>query len=586
MIINITTPNDANVVSIVASVNSNDASALKVTATGSTTPRTLANRFADVVNVKDFGAVGDGVTDDRSAIQAAFNYAASISNCTIFFPNGTYYLGIGYTDSSNSVQLVLGNTNSGSAIGIILQGNGSKILQGAVGRALGLYGCDKIQIQGFTFFGYTGGALISTRENDAIIAINYSSYNITINDNYLTNSLGDCIYIGGSLVSGGGTGYDCRNIQITNNTLKQRYGNGVPSVSGGTESRHAISIIDASIVRIENNTIYGIIDLEPNLDGQHQMNISICNNQFQSGNVTAQSTIGTNYWYDEPVNISGGSVIQQAVTLTGIPSSPIVSNCIVENNSFEYGYISQGNIYTFSSILGNTFKAGQIISGSTSGSNYTTNAYIADNLAFTPLTGQTCFILLNGYNAYSNFISNSGFGFTYLINNNGASTGDIGRCAFINNIINSGTNVLGFSISSLSVESSSIKNGPSNTILVKDSLSQSNVFFSPIATYNVSSTGSYIIDWNQYKSQAIFVFATSNNLTATITNILNTLGDGQQLTIISGSSGSGTTVLQQGASIIAGTIQLKGGVNAVMVFNQMITLINRANIWWELSRSF
>jgi hypothetical protein len=64
------------------------------------------------------------------------------------------------------------------------------------------------------------------------------------------------------------------------------------------------------------------------------------------------------------------------------------------------------------------------------------------------------------------------------------------------------------------------------------------------------------------------------------------LGDGQQLTIISGSSGSGTTVLQQGASIIAGTIQLKGGVNAVMVFNQMITLINRANIWWELSRSF
>ena len=64
------------------------------------------------------------------------------------------------------------------------------------------------------------------------------------------------------------------------------------------------------------------------------------------------------------------------------------------------------------------------------------------------------------------------------------------------------------------------------------------------------------------------------------------MGDGQQLTIISGSSGSGTTVLQQGASIIAGTIQLKGGVNAVMVFNQMITLINRANIWWELSRSF
>ena len=37
---------------------------LTVTATGGTTARTLAARFADVVNVKDWGAVGDGTTDD------------------------------------------------------------------------------------------------------------------------------------------------------------------------------------------------------------------------------------------------------------------------------------------------------------------------------------------------------------------------------------------------------------------------------------------------------------------------------------------------------------------------------------------
>jgi hypothetical protein len=60
-----------------------------VTATGSTTARTLANRFADVVNVKDFGAVGDGVTDDTAAIQAAITYANGLGG-TVYFPAATY----------------------------------------------------------------------------------------------------------------------------------------------------------------------------------------------------------------------------------------------------------------------------------------------------------------------------------------------------------------------------------------------------------------------------------------------------------------------------------------------------------------
>jgi hypothetical protein len=62
-------------------------SGVTATATGSTTARTLANRFADVVNVKDFGAVGDGVTDDTAAINSAI--AASR---TIYFPSGAYRL--------------------------------------------------------------------------------------------------------------------------------------------------------------------------------------------------------------------------------------------------------------------------------------------------------------------------------------------------------------------------------------------------------------------------------------------------------------------------------------------------------------
>ena len=41
-------------------------------------------------NVKDYGALGDGVTDDRPAIQLAFNAAIAAGGGCVFFPSGKY----------------------------------------------------------------------------------------------------------------------------------------------------------------------------------------------------------------------------------------------------------------------------------------------------------------------------------------------------------------------------------------------------------------------------------------------------------------------------------------------------------------
>jgi hypothetical protein len=54
-------------------------------ATGTTTARNLVTRSADIANVKDFGAVGDGVADDTVAIQAALTASQHI-----FIPSGVY----------------------------------------------------------------------------------------------------------------------------------------------------------------------------------------------------------------------------------------------------------------------------------------------------------------------------------------------------------------------------------------------------------------------------------------------------------------------------------------------------------------
>lgn len=53
----------------------------------------VGDKLAQYVSVKDFGAKGDGLNDDRSAIQAAFNSGAK----QIFFPSGTYWLGTAST---------------------------------------------------------------------------------------------------------------------------------------------------------------------------------------------------------------------------------------------------------------------------------------------------------------------------------------------------------------------------------------------------------------------------------------------------------------------------------------------------------
>lgn len=61
-----------------------DATNQTATAAGSTVSRLLKDRFADLVNVRDFGGVGDGVADDTAALDLAK------ARGVVYLPTGTY----------------------------------------------------------------------------------------------------------------------------------------------------------------------------------------------------------------------------------------------------------------------------------------------------------------------------------------------------------------------------------------------------------------------------------------------------------------------------------------------------------------
>jgi hypothetical protein len=77
---------------------------LSFTAAGTgATSRTLQNKLRDMVSVKDFGAVGDGATDDRAAIQAAIDSCITLDR-TLFFPSGVYVMS-SFTNSGAGIQI-------------------------------------------------------------------------------------------------------------------------------------------------------------------------------------------------------------------------------------------------------------------------------------------------------------------------------------------------------------------------------------------------------------------------------------------------------------------------------------------------
>lgn len=105
-----------------------------------------------VLNVKDFGAKGDGVTDDRPAILTAVTAA---TGGTLLFPPGVYVIGGAVGLASNSRYV----------------GHGATLKKSGTGAAFAVAGVTGVTVEGFAFDGAGLASAVLTVENSTDVVV-------------------------------------------------------------------------------------------------------------------------------------------------------------------------------------------------------------------------------------------------------------------------------------------------------------------------------------------------------------------------------------------------------------------------------
>ena len=353
-----------------------------------TNNRALANMPNNFVSVLDYGAVGDGVTNDIDAIQAAFN--AVKNGETLLFPAGTYLMGVqqngqGYVKGSNKSFNVIAEgavfvkpDDSGYAF---FQFNHDVTPQNADEWKAGIGLQDNFSWKGGVFDGNQAGQQYPTTDNPslpwdpaanntrsgngAIISI-YNFKQISVSSVEIKNNVSNGIVCTGWLsnvshihCSGGADVYNKYPQYITAGTAyspQQLVVDSVQTFGGniGVAWSNTSTVDENTILRISNVDIYDSIQSGIHSEAVGQLyvsNFNLVNTKLYIGNDTRYFRLNHGYIVGGYIkaNNTGGADLSSIdnVTVEDNPSDSnaafdctavkYVSNCTVLNSA-QYGF--------------------------------------------------------------------------------------------------------------------------------------------------------------------------------------------------------------------------------------------------------
>lgn len=256
--------------------------------------RNFRSKLAETVSIKDFGATGNGTTDDTTAVQAAIN---SLTAGVVVFPAGTYIISAKIILKSNVSLTGLGATITYTVpyaddTGMFDDNNSA---------------VENITIQGFVFNGngtwtstpfanpYGGGNSVGfTNGQRGIALFNAASKKITIKNNTFTGLeqgfySGTCknIIITDNIFETIGTAAintSCQFSTIANNVIRDVLGNqtdaGVTNINQSVFA-DGIYLYGAQNVSVTGNVIEDCIRIGVVLEGD---GVTLCSNISVTGN--------------------------------------------------------------------------------------------------------------------------------------------------------------------------------------------------------------------------------------------------------------------------------------------------------------